>query len=1119
VDPLYAYNKTTSPLALPGTSVTLPASFAAGRRALTGSNVTAELSAFTPVQFAALQALVNSNSVEFIWPTSPAFATPGLTTTVAEDYVAQGDFDIFLSPSGDDSNQGTSTSKIKTIEEYYKRRPTGGRGDLKAHFDAGVFTLLNTGLASNSQTIGRKASPEGWLGTLSDQVGTRTATAGAGAGSLIDTTLGAAQFRSGIAASVAAVIGSGQGRYVTITGMAGLVPRDSGPVNATILVDPGTASPLPALQISSTVGFAPEGGVVYVSLPGGGMEAIDYQATGTFNGNPALLTCTRGILGTTNAAHAVGEVVSHGGGKKFLFSLATSVSSVNQGATSVTFSAPDAAGTQLLSGMTGGSFTAASVGMFVRVRGAANAVNNSELRQVTNFVSATSVRVFNPLGVPEGPTGGVSWAECALPSSATGNNGHLRCISVNGAGTAMVVLNPHGIVENTGLIAWQDSYRGAFARLTTPTTATMIAKASLLNNQFFQFANGNNTSAFINALINARNRVAGFELPNYRGEFKIDGTYSQTPGFRTIDISALVTAADVASATAADINAAAIGVTAVAVGAVITLTATTGNGFVNGITSNNLSIVFVNHGPQQAIPVESHGVAATGSATVVPVASLVDNDHFFIPDGTNPGVNLIFNVSGGGFTPTFAGDALTGSLTFTGGSAAVTGSGTLFTQQVLPGDWVYLDADGTAAYRKVLSVTSDTALTLTAVYGGAGGTGASHVGRVVDVSALPFSTAADVGVAIMSKVNAIHPLTLRVRANTNNTNLATATQTAVVNFENMVTGSSGNVPLSKAVANASFAVTGFTGGVGAPTNTFTLVGAFNAAGYGAVGAGSLFVIEQPATIFLVPAGPTNIYSSITYSGIQFLFVNSALCIFSNSLPTFERVDIAGNGLLTLVSTFYSTFGAQNFLGFLNSTNNPFPQGGNATARFNLSNATWNHQFYAHIQGAIAVVDCCTVNTQARAFINITAAAEKTTFNFLQNGTMGQAMTLRGNGCFSPADVALVQFNQASNANMGLGGVCSIKNSNGYGVLVDGGSQVRLGNISGSGSAKAGLKVDRVPPAQIDIAGTTTVTGNQADFEIGRAAPLPNWRSYASIRTADGNNVKGYQDQYLNRVNA
>lgn len=66
--------------------------------------------------------------------------------------------------------------------------------------------------------------------------------------------------------------------------------------------------------------------------------------------------------------------------------------------------------------------------------------------------------------------------------------------------------------------------------------------------------------------------------------------------------------------------------------------------------------------------------------------------------------------------------SLTGTLTFTNGSATVTGSGTAFSTELEVGDYIILDADETWA--EVLSIESDTSLTLTAVYAGTGGSGA-----------------------------------------------------------------------------------------------------------------------------------------------------------------------------------------------------------------------------------------------------------------------------------------------------------------------------------------------------------------------------------------------------------
>jgi hypothetical protein len=94
--------------------------------------------------------------------------------------------------------------------------------------------------------------------------------------------------------------------------------------------------------------------------------------------------------------------------------------------------------------------------------------------------------------------------------------------------------------------------------------------------------------------------------------------------------------------------------------------------------------------------------------------------------GVVSGANHIFDnahaqigVGNGGLT------ALTGTITFTNGSATVTGSGSSFTGEVAAGDKIQLDADGTLV--KVASVETDTSLTLSNLYVDIGGSGASSL--------------------------------------------------------------------------------------------------------------------------------------------------------------------------------------------------------------------------------------------------------------------------------------------------------------------------------------------------------------------------------------------------------
>lgn len=85
----------------------------------------------------------------------------------------------------------------------------------------------------------------------------------------------------------------------------------------------------------------------------------------------------------------------------------TSATLIQSVTSSVTFSAP-VSGTQTISGLSG--MTAASVGRYLVVSGAANGGNNGTFL-ITGFVSATSVTVANSLGVAEGPTANVAWIE------------------------------------------------------------------------------------------------------------------------------------------------------------------------------------------------------------------------------------------------------------------------------------------------------------------------------------------------------------------------------------------------------------------------------------------------------------------------------------------------------------------------------------------------------------------------------------------------------------------------------------------------------------------------------------------------------------------------------------
>lgn len=111
------------------------------------------------------------------------------------------------------------------------------------------------------------------------------------------------------------------------------------------------------------------------------------------------------------------------------------------------------------------------------------------------------------------------------------------------------------------------------------------------------------------------------------------------------------------------------------------------------------------------------GASADGIVTTAPnnsckIREAASNDP--IRDGSN---RQVF----GRLSRTLTG--LTGTLTFTNGNATVTGVGTSFTTELVAGDYIQLDSDGTAV--KILTVDSNTSLTLTAVYPAPSGSGAS----------------------------------------------------------------------------------------------------------------------------------------------------------------------------------------------------------------------------------------------------------------------------------------------------------------------------------------------------------------------------------------------------------
>lgn len=89
--------------------------------------------------------------------------------------------------------------------------------------------------------------------------------------------------------------------------------------------------------------------------------------------------------------------------------------------------------------------------------------------------------------------------------------------------------------------------------------------------------------------------------------------------------------------------------------------------------------------------------------------------------------------------------SLTGTVTMTNASTAVTGSGTAFDTELKVGDYIKLDTDSSVFWAKISAITSAVALTIDANYGGTGGSSAgSGSGRPSGYSYV-FGTGESIG--------------------------------------------------------------------------------------------------------------------------------------------------------------------------------------------------------------------------------------------------------------------------------------------------------------------------------------------------------------------------------------
>lgn len=169
----------------------------------------------------------------------------------------------------------------------------------------------------------------------------------------------------------------------------------------------------------------------------------------------------------------------------------------------------------------------------------------------------------------------------------------------------------------------------------------------------------------------------------------------------------------------------------------------------------------------------ANGLKVDGSSVVQPVSGSItasaDIATSYSPDYSSyvsGSSNLLVDSSGrlethstittdeGSFRDDFSGSSLTstltGTLTFTNGSTAVTGSGTTFTSLKYY-DYVKLAADANSAFAQIATIVSDTSLILTSPYSGTGGTGTANYSSWIP--SIGTGTSLTVGSGVVSLIS------------------------------------------------------------------------------------------------------------------------------------------------------------------------------------------------------------------------------------------------------------------------------------------------------------------------------------------------------------------------------
>lgn len=309
---LLAYNLTTSPIVPTGTSVTLPASTSAGIRGA-AYNITSELAAFNPSQFAALQTQANPNTeaplvVIYQWTGLPEYPTPGLSVNAPAGLVAQDDFLLWISPTGVVGAGGTSTTPT-TIADALQRLPASHYKRCQLIALAGSYTWPTSADPIPSQQQGNLSSPFVIIGDFTNEVGDVVSDSADAQGRYItDSALApAVDLYRGYYLSIIVAGVVQQRRMITgnglkaATGMILCVAKASLVNNDNFTLNDGTNSAT-TFEYKINGGFTPVGGRVTIDVSSGAVVTPNDVAVATvtaINGVVGGLAITAGTPSTT----------------------------------------------------------------------------------------------------------------------------------------------------------------------------------------------------------------------------------------------------------------------------------------------------------------------------------------------------------------------------------------------------------------------------------------------------------------------------------------------------------------------------------------------------------------------------------------------------------------------------------------------------------------------------------------------------------------------------------------------------------------------------------------------------------------------------------------------------